>query len=52
MDAEELFQAALKKAKNRVVVKRPDDGTFITEARKPDFTIEGKSVRFDVYLKI
>lgn len=51
LDASELFAAAWKKARKRVVVKRPDDAESIVKEREPDFMIEGKTVRYDVYLK-
>ena len=43
---EELLALALARAKKRVVVKRR---RLDPEARKPDFVIQGRSVRFDVY---
>lgn len=51
LDAGELFAAAWAKARKRVVVKRPDDAESIVEGREPDFVVEGKTVRYDVYLK-
>jgi len=45
----QLFETALKTAKKRVVVKRPKSAETITE-KKPDFSIKGKTCRFDVYL--
>lgn len=50
-DAEELFEIAWKSAKKRVVIKRPDDAVSLVRARTPDATIEGKTVRYDLYLK-
>lgn len=49
VDAGEVFELALKKAKKRVVVKRPKHAKTITD-KKPDIVFEGKAVRFDVYL--
>ncbi len=49
LDSAEVFELALKKAKKRVVVKRPKHANTIT-ALKPDIVFEGKAVRFDVYL--
>ncbi len=49
VDAQEVFELALTKAKKRVVVKRPRKGQYLT-ARKPDIEFLGKSSRFDVYL--
>jgi len=50
-DTEELFAAAWASAKKRVVVKRSDDAEEITNTRKPDYVVPGKTVRFDIYLK-
>ncbi|MCZ7606361.1 MAG: class I SAM-dependent methyltransferase [Planctomycetota bacterium] len=46
-DAQALFAAALKCARQRVVVKRP---VHAPELARPNHTLEGKTVRFDVYL--
>ncbi len=43
-----LLQAALQKARYRVVVKRPIKGQQMAGIR-PDFSIRGRSTRFDVY---
>jgi 16S rRNA (guanine1516-N2)-methyltransferase len=43
-----LLQAALQKARYRVVVKRPIKGAHLAGI-KPDFKITGRSTRFDVY---
>lgn len=51
-DAEKLFDLAYEKALKRVVVKRPDDAAEITSKRKPDIVFPGKTIRFDVYLKV
>lgn len=48
VEIEELFSLALKKAKQRVVVKRPLNSEFLAH-KKPDFQYEGKTIRFDVY---
>lgn len=50
-DATELFAAAWKAAKGRVVVKRPDDAEALDVGREPDIVFDGKTVRYDVYLK-
>lgn len=47
-DASALLKIAIKKAKKRVIVKRPRLAPFLANL-KPDFQIKGKSVRFDVY---
>ena len=48
-DAEALFNLAISCARKRVVVKRPRLSNFIT-ATKPNFSLTGKSTRFDIYL--
>ncbi len=48
-DCDAVFQLALSKAKQRVVVKRPKLAPNINN-QKPDLTYAGKSARFDVYL--
>lgn len=48
MDTQELFDAALKVATRRVVVKRPKLAPCISEL-KPHHVVEGKSGRFDIY---
>lgn len=50
-DVLDLFRAAWAKARKRVVVKRPDDAPTIAVGRDPDFSLEGKTVRYDIYLK-
>lgn len=47
-DSERLLEAALAKARYRVVVKRPKKASFLEE-RKPTFSVPGKAIRFDVY---
>lgn len=44
----DLLPLALEKAKHRVVVKRPRKGEHLNN-QKPDYSIQGKSIRFDVY---
>lgn len=48
-DADALLNIALVKAKKRVVVKRPKLAASLAR-RDPDFLVEGKSNRYDVYL--
>jgi 16S rRNA (guanine1516-N2)-methyltransferase len=48
-DAESLLDCALKYAIKRVVVKRPHPSKPLADL-KPDFSINGKKTRFDVYL--
>lgn len=50
-DAEKLLNAALCVAKKRVVVKRAKLAPTLTD-KKPSVVYEGKSSRFDVYLKV
>lgn len=45
---EELFNLALKRARYRVVVKRPIHAPFIKN-QKPNFSLKGKSHRLDIY---
>ncbi len=49
-DADELLSQALQVAGKRVVVKRPRVGnSLMAGQRLPDFKLEGKSHRFDIY---
>lgn len=48
LDADELLEAALSIAENRVVVKRPRKAPFLAD-KKPSLQFEGKSSRYDVY---
>jgi 16S rRNA (guanine1516-N2)-methyltransferase len=50
-DAGALFAAAWRAARKRVVVKRADDAESLDTGRQPDAVLEGKTVRYDVYLK-
>ena len=47
-DAPRLLEAALDVATHRVVVKRPPKAPYLAE-RKPQLSIAGKAVRFDIY---
>ncbi len=49
LDAGELFEAAINKAKRKVVVKRPRIAPAISD-RRIDLSFEGKANRFDVYI--
>ena len=49
-DEKLLFNAAYETAKYRVVVKRPKKSPYL-DNQKPSHTIEGKAIRFDVYVK-
>jgi 16S rRNA (guanine1516-N2)-methyltransferase len=48
-DHAELFNTALHCAKYRVVIKRPRSGSKIIE-HDPNFSLNGRTCRFDVYL--
>lgn len=48
LDADQLLDAALSIAENRVVVKRPRKAPFLAN-RKPSLQFEGKSSRYDIY---
>lgn len=48
-DASQLLQVALGRARNRVVVKRPQHAKPLYA--DPDFAYTGKLVRYDVYLR-
>ncbi|MBY7732820.1 class I SAM-dependent methyltransferase [Vibrio bathopelagicus] len=50
LDADGLFEPAMKLASKRVVVKRPDYAAWLGE-QKPSMAIETKKNRFDVYVK-
>ncbi len=49
-DSEILLDAALQYAKHRVVVKRPKKAQHLA-GKKPNFSVEGKAIRFDIYTK-
>lgn len=50
-DNEKLFNIAFEKVKNRVVVKRMINAELLID-KKPNYQIKGKTIRYDVYLKI
>ncbi|WP_373096250.1 class I SAM-dependent methyltransferase [Zhongshania sp.] len=47
-DSAALLDIALQRARHRVVVKRPPKAPFLAE-RKPQLSVAGKAVRFDIY---
>lgn len=49
-DSDHLLEAALHCASHRVVVKRPKKAQFLAD-KKPNFSLPGKAIRFDVYTK-
>ncbi|MBL7004328.1 MAG: class I SAM-dependent methyltransferase [Gammaproteobacteria bacterium] len=48
IEIETLFELALKKATQRVVVKRPLQSDYLAQL-KPHFQYKGKTIRFDIY---
>lgn len=48
-DVQELLNIALQIANKRVVVKRPKGAPLISEL-KPDYTVETRKMRYDIYL--
>lgn len=50
IDADNLLEPALKLARKRVVVKRPDYADFLAQT-PPHFSRETKNHRFDIYMK-
>ena len=48
-DSGELLYAAINAARRRVVIKRPVRSGYVEESR-PDFSITGKTTRYDIYL--
>jgi 16S rRNA (guanine1516-N2)-methyltransferase len=47
-DSAALLDIALQRARHRVVVKRPPKAPYLAE-RKPQLSVSGKAVRFDIY---
>ena len=47
-DSDSLLEAALAAARHRVVVKRPRKAEELA-GKKPNFSISGKAIRFDIY---
>ena len=48
MDVNQLFEQARSVARKKVIVKRPRKSAFIKD-KKPTYSVEGRSSRFDVY---
>lgn len=48
MDVNQLFEQARDVARKKVIVKRPRKSAFIKD-KKPTYSVEGRSSRFDVY---
>lgn len=51
VDETQLLNVAIARATEKVVVKRPVRGRFIAD-RKPDYQIETRLLRFDVYVRM
>lgn len=49
-DADSLWEFAMNSASKRIVVKRPRLGNVLAE-KKPNFSYNGKSSRFDIYIR-
>jgi 16S rRNA (guanine1516-N2)-methyltransferase len=49
-DGSLLLDASLAAANYRVVVKRPKKAEFLA-GKKPNFSLDGKAIRFDIYTK-
>ncbi len=47
-DSDQLLSLALSVARHRVVVKRPKKAEWLAN-QKPNFSVEGKAIRFDIY---
>lgn len=45
----ELFEAAVQASPKKIVVKRPLKGPWLAD-RKPDYSLKGKSIRYDCYV--
>lgn len=50
-DASELLETSLNLASHRVVVKRPRKAPIIEASQLPSYQLEGKSSRYDIYVK-
>ena len=48
-DEEGLLQAAVSAGPRKIVIKRPLKGPFLA-GRKPDYSITGKTIRYDCLL--
>lgn len=48
-EEKEMLDAALLAAGKKVIVKRPAKGPYLAD-RKPEYSLEGKAVRVDVYI--
>ena len=48
-DETSLLEAAFAANPHKIVIKRPIKGPFLAD-RKPDYSIKGKSVRYDCFV--
>ncbi len=48
-DEKELLEAAIKAGPKKIVIKRPAKGAYLA-GRKPDYSLEGKAIRYDVFV--
>ena len=48
MEERALLEAAFAVSPKRIVIKRPAKGPFMAE-RKPDFSFQGKAIRYDCF---
>lgn len=48
-DESELLKAAFSAHPRKIVVKRPRNGSYLA-AKKPSYSLEGKTIRYDCYL--
>jgi 16S rRNA (guanine1516-N2)-methyltransferase len=51
LDADSMLALARSKARKRVVIKRPQGAPFLAGV-EPDFTLNSKGLRFDVYIPL
>ncbi len=51
LDTDAVLEAALQKARVRVVVKRPKGAPVLQASRKPTLSYDSKSTRYDVYVQ-
>lgn len=51
LDTDAVLAAALQKARQRVVVKRPKGAPALPSSRKPTLSYDSKTTRYDVYIQ-
>ncbi len=47
-DEEELLNAAFDVNPEKIIIKRPHNGKYLAD-RKPDYSVEGKAIRYDCF---